>query len=397
MPLSIEDLDLKVNGIDSINIPKMDMSLGSIHYSLKQEKLTIRDFKTKNKKTLVELYEGEKFRKPWFDISVPNIDVFFSLDDLINTNPHIKKIDINGAKFLFKFDFKLAINPKIKPLFVDMIKLPSFPYTVDNVAVGNSDVTIYMQENSPLRGGYLIFNDINGKIQNISNDPKVIEKEPNTLIDVNTLLWGQGLGHILGEISLSDPNKFFNLKGSVDNMDMSAANTLIKDVFNMSILSGRLNQAVFDIDFNEKNSNGTVNFDYEDLKVTIYKGEHAVKVNTDTMSTVKIKKREKLNSSFMMKSIVNGLIKKDNIPSKGNYVIGSTTYVREPDKPVFRYFWYSLAGGMIETIEGGLLRSVLNIGKGSEKNETVKKENNKKQKEEKKAKKEEKKNAKKAK
>ena len=211
------------------------------------------------------------------------------------------------------------------------------------------------------------------------------------MIDVNTLLWGQGQGHILGEISLSDPNKFFNLKGSVDNMDMSAANTLIKDVFNMSILSGNLNQAVFDIDFNEKNANGTVQFDYEDLKVTMFKGKHAVNVNTDAMSTVPVEKREKLNSSFMMKSIVNGLIKKDNIPSKGNYVIGSSTYVREPDKPVFRYFWYSLAAGMIETIEGGLLRSVLNIGKGSEKNETVKKENNKKEKEEKKVEKENKK------
>ena len=384
LPLSVEELEIEAKDFSSVNNPKMLMSLSSINYNLKQEKLTVNDFKMKNAKTLAQLYEGEKYRVPWFDISVPNINVFFRLDDLVNTNPHIRKIEINGTKFLYKFDVKLDVNPKIKPLFVDMIKSSSIPYTVDNVTVKNSEVAIYMQHNTPLRSGYLIFNDINGTIQNISNDPKIIEKKPNTLIDVNTLLWGEGQAHILGEISLSDPNRFFNLKGTVDNMDMSAADTLIKDLYDISIVRGRLNQAVFDIDFNEKKSNGTVKFDYEDLKVSVLKKHHTAKVNTDTTSTVQVEKKEKLNSSFVMNSVINGLIKKNNIPGKGNYVIGSTAYVREPDKPVFRYFWYSLASGMIETIEGGLLRSVQNMKKGSEKVETEKRKNYKKRKEKKK-------------
>jgi hypothetical protein len=115
------------------------------------------------------------------------------------------------------------------------------------------------------------------------------------------------------------------------------------------------------------------------------------------MSMAQVEKKEKLNASFMMNSIVNGLIKTSNIPGKGSYVVGSAAYVREPDKPVFRYVWYSLAGGMLETLEGGFLRSVLNIGKGSNKTETVKKEDNKGQKEEKKAERQIKKEAKKGK
>ena len=390
IPLSIEELEIEAKDISSVNNPKMLMSLSSINYNLKQEKLTVKDFKMKTVKTLNQLYEGEKYRVPWLDIVVPSINVSFSLDDLINTNPHIRRIDVNGIKFLYKFDMKLEVNPKIKPLFVDMIKSSSIPYTVDNVTVKNSEVAIYIQHDTSLKSGYLIFNDINGTVQNISNDPGEIEKKPNTLIDINTLLWGKGQGHILGEISLSDPNKFFNLKGTVVNMDMSAADTLIKDLYNISIVKGRLNRTVFDIDFNEKESNGTVEFDYEDLKVSVLKKHHAAE-----MSTVQVEKKEKLNSSFVMNSIVNGLIKKNNIPDKRNYVIGSAAYVREPDKPVFRYFWFSLASGMIETIEGGLLRSVQNMKKGSEKVETEKRKNYKEQREEKKAERKEKNEAKK--
>ena len=138
-------------------------------------------------------------------------------------------------------------------------------------------------------------------------------------------------------------------------------------------------------------------FDYEGLKVSVLKKHYAAKVNTDTMSTLQVEKNENLNSKFLIDKIVNGLIKKNNEPGNGNYVIGKAAYVRETDKPVFRYFWFSLASGMIETIEGGFLRSITNKKKGSEKVETVKKENKKKQKEEKKAEREIKKEAKKGK
>ena len=93
-----------------------------------------------------------------------------------------------------------------------MIRSSSVPYTIDTVSISNSNATIYMQENTPERSGYLIFNDINGTIDNISNDPEVIAKNPNTLIDVRTKLWGEGKGHIIGTISLNDPDKYFNLK-----------------------------------------------------------------------------------------------------------------------------------------------------------------------------------------
>jgi len=366
LPLSVNNLVLEAKEIGTINNPNIFMNVSSIKYDLKAEKLTINNLKVKNTKTLVELYKNQLYRKPWFDVYVPKVQLSFNLDELVNTNPRIRRVDIDGTKFLFKFDFKLAINPQIKPLFVDFIKSPSIPYTVDTVAIANSDITVYMQENSPERSGYLIFNDINGTIDNISNDPEVIEKKPNTLIDVRTKLWGEGKGHVIGEISLTEPDKFFNLKGVVDTMDLTIADTLVKEVFNMSIKSGRLNQAKFDIDFNEKQANGSVLFDYEKLKVEMYKGHHAVKVNTDTMSMAKIEKKEKLNSSFMMKIIVNGLIKENNVAGKGNYAIGSAAYVREPDKPVFRYVWYSLAGGLLETTEGGLIRVFRNIGGGKE-------------------------------
>lgn len=374
LPISVNNLVLEAKEIGTINNPDIFMNVSSINYDLKKEKLTINNLKVKNTKTLVELYKNQLYRKPWFDVYVPKVQISFKLDELVNTNPHIRKVDIDRVKFLFKFDFKLAINPKIKPLFVDMIRSSSIPYTIDTVAIANSDATIYMQENTRERSGYLIFNDINGTINNISNDPEVIAKKPNTLIDVRTLLWGEGKSHVIGTISLSDPDKYFNLKGVVDTMDLTVADTLIKDVFNMSVTSGRLDQAKFDIDFNETQASGSVLFDYEKLKVTLFKGQHAVTVNTDSMSTAAVEKKEKLNSDFMMKIIVNGLIKENNIPGKGNYVIGSAAYVREPDKPVFRYIWYSLAGGMLETAEGGLIRTLRNLGKGVGKNKEPKKE-----------------------
>ena len=373
LPVSLRNLVLEAKEISRVNNPDIFMTVSSIKYNLKKEKLTINNLKVKNTKNLVELYRGEKYRKPWFDIYVPKVQVSFDLNDIVNTNPHIRNVEIEGTKFLFKFDYKLEINPDIKPVFVDMIKAPSVPYTIDTVSIKNSVATIYMQENTPARSGYLIFNDINGTIRSISNDPAVYKKRNETLIDIETALWGKGKAKINGKISLTDPDKYFNLSGTVDTMDMSVADTLIADLFNMSIKSGRINRAKFNIDFNEKQSKGSVWFDYEKLKVTFYKGQHGVKTNVDTMSLATVDKKEKLNSDFMAGIIVNGLIKEKNLPGKGNYVIGSASFVREPDKPVFRYVWYSLAAGLLETAESGLIRTIRNFGKGGGKEHKEKK------------------------
>ena len=377
LPLSVQNLVLEAKEISRVNSPEIFMNVSSIKYDLKKERLTINNLKVKSTKSLADLYRGEKYRKPWFDVYVPKVGVSFDLNDVVNTNPHIRKIDIDGTKFLFKFDYKLEINPDTKPMFVDMIKAPKIPYSVDTVAIEHSTATIYMQENTPERSGYLIFNDINATVHNITNDPKIIEKRPETLINAKTTLWGEGKAKINGKISLTSPDKYFNLSGTVDTMDMSVADTLIADLFNMSIKSGRINRAKFNIDFNEKQSKGSVWFDYKKLKVSLYKGQHEVKSNLDTMSLATVDKKEKLNSKFMAGVIVNGLIREKNLPGKGNYVIGSTAFVREPDKPVFRYVWYSLAEGLLEVSESGLIRTIRSFGKGGgkeKKNQKGKKE-----------------------
>ena len=62
--------------------------------NLKEEKLTIHNIKVKNTKTLIELYKGELYRKPWVDVYVPEVQVSFKLDELVNTIISDSKIAI---------------------------------------------------------------------------------------------------------------------------------------------------------------------------------------------------------------------------------------------------------------------------------------------------------------
>lgn len=372
LPLTIDDLELDMAQIKRLDLPDYSMRLNHIHYHKKEHLITFSDLRIKNNKTLVDLYKNQLYRKPWFDLFVPKFSAEFKLEQLIDPNPRIQNVTINEADFLFQFDYKLDINPKEKPLFTDMIKAVKIPYTLDELNISNSTVTIYMQENTPARSGYLIFNAIDGRVTNISSDPIQISKKPLTTIGVRTDLWGKGPAVINGTIDLSDPNKSFSLRGDVGKMDMTVADTLITDLFNISIKSGLLNGAHFEVNFDQNLATGFVNFDYQDLKVGLFKGQHMVESNDKTINTEKVAKEDKLNSGFVSRIIINGLIKEKNLPDKNSYVVGSVFYRREPDKPVFRYVWYSLSTGLIETIESGVVKTIRSFGKSNPEKEKKK-------------------------
>jgi hypothetical protein len=372
LPLTLGDLDLEMARITRVDLKTHTMNLSNLNYRLKDQKLLLEHLRIKNRLSLVDLYRNQLYRKPWFDLYVPSIAFTFNLEEIIHPNPRIQQVDISSADFLFQFDYKLDIDPTIKPMFYDMIRSPKIDYTIDEVNIKDSNVKIYMQENTPNRSGYLIFNDIHGKISNISSDPTQIKQNPVTTVGVKTKLWGAGEAVLSSKIRLDDPKKSFTLSGDVGALDMTVADTLIADLFNMTIKSGQLNGAHFDVSFDDQQARGHVNFDYEQLKVGLYKGQHQVTTNNDPMSTDNVAKEEKLNAGFVSGIIVNGLIREKNLPSKGSYKVGPVLFNREPDKPVFRYIWYSMSTGLLEIVESGMVKTIRNFGKPKSESEEKK-------------------------
>ncbi len=142
----------------------------------------------------------------------------------------------------------------------------------------------------------------------------------------------------LFNVQFTFPNKkypvTYRTEGVLGTMPMEPFNSLFRSSASADINSGTIHELKFAFTYNNDRSKGNMNFEYEDLKVSLFdpKGGDTKKVKTFLLNTF----------------IVN-----DQNPDKnGNLKQGEIAFDRDKNKSIFNYWWKSVMSGIKDVVAG---------------------------------------------
>ncbi len=348
----IRDLTLIINGTHSItenlSWESVKFNIRDLTYRLPNKlfKLNIEDIKYNSDKgklscdilNLNPLYSKYKIGSinndgtDWYNITIKNIELL-NLDckDCIQRSSIIFNTgtidDIEFESFKDK-RIHLAFKPDKK---LPMQLLNSLPFGVhcDSMAIKDGNLTYSEQLENASRPGTLTFNNLQVKMVNFSSMQELI-KGP-TKIFAKTKFMNKGLI----EANFLFPNKKFQDKykvsGKMTPVSLNSFNAFLNQNIGIQVESGKIQNTVFNFQFDENRSNGELILEYEDLNINVL---------SDDKTGINFLK------SMLLKTPV---IHKNNMADSHNYRKGIISCERDKKKSVFNYWWKSVLSG-IKTI-----------------------------------------------
>ena len=268
-------------------------------------------------------------------LSVPKLTIegfeFYQIFDstFIASKIKIESFDLHSFKdkrvpFLRDYNIPLPME--------SFLKLP-FDFVTDSLIIKESRVTIEEIPEKGTESGKVTIEHINASCPRVSNRYK---KEDPKFVVLRASGWLMGSGELKADFSLPlDGSPTYLAKGSLVNLPFEKLNAVLENMVRFRIESGKLNQMKFEFQYNDLESIGTMEIDYEGLKVTGLK-----KKNDDT--------------SEIKTLLANALVKDDkgkNNTSKQKRT-GSIYVERDRKRYIFNVWWKSIQSGLKSTVLG---------------------------------------------
>jgi len=343
--LYAKNIGFELNGYRSVTKDKMyRMTIDSLSGSVNSHTLKIRNLK------LTPLYPDLTFSRKYtiqkdrYDLSFPAIDM--TGVDFVRLNNegtvYARRLSIDGAAVA------VFLNRELPPPSMDKgrnyphnaLKRLPFPAIVDTVSLKGVNVAYTEFHEQTKERGTLRLENLEGDILNVTNDSLRLTQNHYTRADLKTSIMGAARLNITINFNLTQAAAPFHYKGSVQPFSMTVLNPLSKPLGQIAIESGRVNHVDFDIQANERRSEGIVHFTYSDLKVNLLKKEEGGKTT------------EKGVLSFLANTL---LVKNDN-PEKGKEArVAHVQFSRVPQASFFNLMWKSIFSGIREIAGIGIV------------------------------------------
>ncbi len=238
--------------------------------------------------------------------------------------------------YVFK-DRRLPLDTtRALPSFHEMIKMPPFYYHLNRVEL--KDWVVVYEEYAPesRRPGLVIVEDLNADISLLTNDSSLSKRNVHTYAAVSGYLMGEGLFMVNFDFPLNSDIQHHRFEGELKEYDLSTLNSYLENTQFMSIESGVVDNATFEVEANEIFSQGKVKIRYHDAKIKVL----------DKSSEVP-GLEEKGFYSFIANSIIrsNNPRRKALPPRRGDIY-----FERNMHKPIFHFWVSSLITGLKSTL-----------------------------------------------
>jgi len=281
-------------------------------------------------------YGKDRYDLKFNQISFTGVD-FERLDS--EGSLHAEALKIGPAKVNIFVNRELPAPPKLDKVrnfpHVALKRLP-FQAIVDTIKLNNVDVAYTEYNPISQRRGTVYFQNLSGRILNVTNDSLQLAKNNNAIANLSALVMKTSRIDIRINFNLTDKNGAFSYRGTVGPMNLLTLNPMVKNMGLLEIESGKMQKTDFNIQANANGSSGIVHFYYTDLKVKLLKeGEDGAAP------------KKKGFLSFLANAI---LIKNANPDKNEAPRTANVTYQRTPAASFFNLLWKSVFLGMRETV-----------------------------------------------
>lgn len=341
-----KDIGFELSGYKSVSKDKMyTLQVDTVKGSISQRTLKVSGLK------MIPMYPDLAFSRK-YSTQKDRYDLNF------------KELQLNGVDFMGlnnegKLRAKrLVIGPAKVAIFMNRELPPpnfdkgrNYPHNalkrlpietlIDTLSIKNIDIAYTEYNPKAKERGTVKLDNLSGNILNLTNDSLRLIKHNHAYADLTTFIMGKGKMNVKIDFNLTDKDAAFSYVGHIGSFDMRVLNPLSKPLGLVSIESGNIQKADFNISANNKRSKGTLQFYYSDLKVNLLKeGEDG-----------KAKEKKGL-LSFLANTV---LIKNDN-PTKGEAPrTANVSFERVPQASFFNLMWKSVFVGIRETVGIGVV------------------------------------------
>ncbi len=261
------------------------------------------------------------------NVSVLDLDILELAD---NKNFMAGKINIDGI------DYSNYKNKKYKPshdrkiaLPLDLVWKSKRMINIDTINVVNSYIEHETARKNPNEKGFINFTDLNAQLTNLTNIPSKIEKNNIAKLKASAYFMDDGFFNVLFNFNILSPIGEYSYVGDLYNFNMPSLNSLVENLFFVSIKSGKIDSLNFTVNANDDYANGILRMFYNNLKISLLDKKDINKGNVDKRGFL----------SMLANSIIRNKNRKFRTRNK-------IYFERNVYKSIFNYWSLSLLSGI---------------------------------------------------
>lgn len=335
MTYTLESFEIDSKEINvSQNSGMYGMKINQLRYSSEEKKLTIDSILLTPHYSKLEFAHKKGEQVARINISIPKLTIDgISLNNVIDSAFIASKIEVTSFD-LHSFKDKRVPFLRTKHILLPMESLQKFgyPISVDSLIITESRVTIEEISENGTESGALTIDHINASCGLITNRYK--EGNPKyAALKASGMLMNEGEVSAVFSLPL-DGSPTYPTSGRLSKFPFEKLNPALENLARVKIESGTLNNLKFDFRYTDTQSVGTMEIDYQDLRII---GLNKKNDNTNDFKTL----------------LINAIVKdsKDRSLAKGKRT-GAINIERDRTKFIFNVWWKSILDGLKSSILG---------------------------------------------
>ncbi|MEO8795558.1 MAG: hypothetical protein ABI390_08825 [Daejeonella sp.] len=277
----------------------------------------------------------ERFSIRLDEVSLENINyrLFTNQRKLVASKLRVS----NSAVYVFlNTAMKASDEKKIVKLPQQALRDFNLTTLIDTVELNKIRINYSEYNKQSQRRGSIFFNELSGKILNVTNDSTALMKNHFCNAELTCLLMARGRFNFNVNFDLTDPGSAFNYKGNVGFLKMSYLNTATKPLALIEIGAGVVREMEFSGTGNDLGNNGELIIKYNNLKIKILE-------KSETSSRLKTK-----NLATMAANIL--VLESENPSYEGNLRVGRYNYQRGENVSFFNMLWKGIFIGIQQSV-----------------------------------------------
>ena len=238
-------------------------------------------------------------------------------------------------------------NKGYKPLLGEMLRKLPFTFSLDSFVVTNSTVLFETKPANQNLTSLIFFDKLYTSGYNLHNTS---DSENRTEFDIITNFLGETRIEASYRMNVNDLNDRFQISGNMDDLSTATLNKILQPLVGVETVG-----EIYGIDFfiygNNHHSTGTLNFEYNGLKVKV--------LNSGTYK-----------KNIFLSVLSNMALRKNNIITNKRFRQGNIELSRNTNKGMLSFIWESIKDGLMDTL---VPFEIENKGKQQERKRTIKK------------------------
>ena len=267
--INVDDASISIDSASSLvskNIARLRVKGVSIH----PDSVHLDELHFKHIVDPYRINSIKGFRASWLDAAVLDIDIKgihpgkLISDSVLN----IDKASFGFVNlYLFKDKEEMVINPAHKALPPEQVRSVPMPMLVDTLIIDDGKLVIDMEAPQATKPGRLVIDDLNVQILNITNTPSELEKNSHMKFHALCNIEDSIRVDLNVDFDIPSPEDKFFVSCDVQPFQAVHLNRFLGSQFFIEFPQGRINYLHFEFEGNNKANVGTMDFEYQDLKV----------------------------------------------------------------------------------------------------------------------------------